>query len=71
MGEIEDIKKEENSFEEEKVKESLNQIDRISSFLPSIVSPEKRDTFIAHEIIVEQTPREDYDLSRTFVPTIG
>ena len=60
-----DLKKEEDSFEEEKVREHLNEIDRKGSFLPSIVSPEKRDKFIVHEIIEEQTPRDNHDLSRT------
>jgi hypothetical protein len=46
-----DLKKEEDSLQEEKVREHLNDIDRKGSLLPSIVSPEKRDKFIVHEII--------------------
>lgn len=60
-----DLKKEEDSFEEEKVREHLNEIDRKGSFLPSIVSPEKRDKFIVHEIIQEHTTRDNHDISRT------
>ena len=59
-----DLKKEEDSFEEEKVREHLNEIDRKGSFLPSIVSPEKRDKFIVHEIIQEHTTRDNHALSR-------
>ena len=66
-----DLKKEEDSFEEEKVREHLNDIGRKGSLLPSIVSPEKRDKFIVHEIIEEQTPRDNHDLSRTAALTIG
>jgi hypothetical protein len=60
-----DLKKEEDSFEEEKVREHLNDINRKGSLLPPIASSEKRDKFIVHEIIDEQTLRDNHDLSRT------
>ena len=66
-----DLKKKEDSLEEEKVREHLNDIDRKGSLLPSIVSPEKRDKFIVHEIIEEHTPRDNHDLSCTAARTIG
>ena len=59
-----DLKKEEDSFEEEKVREHLNDIDRKGSLLPSIVSPEKRDKFIVHEIIQEHATRDNHAQSR-------
>jgi len=59
-----ELKKVEDSFEEEKVREQLNEIDRKGSFLPSIVSPKKRDKFIVHEIIQEHTTRDNHALFR-------
>ena len=44
---------EENSFDEDKAKETIAHDDRQVSLLPAIRSPEKRDKFFVHEILKE------------------
>jgi len=44
---------EEDSFDEDKAKETIAHDDRHVSLLPAIRSPEKRDKIIVHEILNE------------------